>query len=131
MKVEVINERKQFFNGINYWRGKHERYYRNAQHKPHSLHRAVWEYHYGIIPNGMVIDHIDRNTDNNQIENLRCVTQGENNLNISEETLEKKRKHCDQIRELTKKWHASEEGREWHRRHAIEIYEKKQLLRAN
>lgn len=125
MKVEVINERKQSFNGINYWRGKHERYYRNAQHKPHSLHRAVWEYHNGPIPERLVIDHIDRNPDNNQIENLRLVTQSENNLNISPESKARKRAHADKIRALAKAWHSTEEGREWHRKHGIEAYTKR------
>ena len=122
MKVEVINEHKQSFNGLNYWKGKNERYYRNAQHKPHSLHRAVWEYHNGKIPNGLVIDHIDRNTNNNQIENLRCVTQSENNKNISEETRRKKQENCNAIRHLTKAWHASAEGRAWHSMHAKKAF---------
>lgn len=128
MKVEIINERKQSFNGLNYWRGKKEKYYKNAQHKPHSLHRAVWEYYYGKIPDGMVIDHIDRNTDNNQIENLRCVTQSENSLNASEETRRKRREHAENIRELAKAWHASTEGLEWHRQHGIAAYKKRKPI---
>lgn len=121
MRVEIVSPTKQYFNGLNYWKGKKERYYRNAQHKPHSLHRAVWEYHNGKIPEGMVIDHIDRNTNNNQIENLRCVTWSENAFNISEKDKERKRKNCDRIRHLTKAWHASPEGREWHSRHARKL----------
>ena len=121
MRVEIVCPTKQYFNGLNYWKGKKERYYRNAQHKPHSLHRAVWEYHNGKIPEGMVIDHIDRNTNNNQIENLRCVTWSENAFNISEKDKERKRKNCDRIRHLTKAWHASPECREWHSRHARKL----------
>ena len=128
MRVEIINKNKQYFNGLNYWKGKKERYYRNAQHKPHSLHRAVWEFHNGKIPAGMVIDHIDRNTDNNQIENLRCVSQSENNRNISPDGLSKRRKHCDKIRELTKEWHKSPEGIEWHKKHGVEAYKKRKPI---
>ena len=45
------------------------------------LHRAVWIYHNGAIPDGMVIDHINRDNSDNRIENLRCVTQQVNSWN--------------------------------------------------
>lgn len=38
------------------------------------LHRLVWILHYGTIPRGCYIDHIDHDRTNNRIENLRCVT---------------------------------------------------------
>ena len=44
-------------------------------------HRVIWEMHNGPIPDGLVIDHIDRNPRNNSIENLRVVTQSQNHLN--------------------------------------------------
>jgi hypothetical protein len=46
--------------------------------KIYSIHRLVWENYKGEIPEGMVIDHIDGNRSNNNIENLRCVSQSEN-----------------------------------------------------
>ena len=44
----------------------------------YSIHRLVWENYIGEIPEGMVIDHIDGNRENNCLENLRCVSQKEN-----------------------------------------------------
>lgn len=44
-------------------------------------HRIVWEMHNGEIPEGMCIDHIDRNKLNNKIDNLRLVTQALNARN--------------------------------------------------
>lgn len=45
-------------------------------------HRIVWILHYGQIPEGKFIDHIDGNKINNKIENLRLVTHRENCQNL-------------------------------------------------
>lgn len=45
------------------------------------VHRVVWEMHFGKIPKGMYIDHINHKRDDNRIENLRLVSCGENNRN--------------------------------------------------
>ena len=44
----------------------------------YKLHRFIWIYHYGDIPSGMLVDHIDGNKVNNCIENLRLATPTEN-----------------------------------------------------
>lgn len=49
----------------------------------YKMHRLVWIYHFGNIPNELVIDHIDRIRNNNYIENLRLVTRQENSFNNS------------------------------------------------
>jgi hypothetical protein len=46
-------------------------------------HAVVWILHYGEIPNGLQIDHIDGNRTNNAITNLRLVTPQENSCNKS------------------------------------------------
>lgn len=45
------------------------------------IHRLVWIYHNGYIPVNYQIDHIDRDKDNNRIENLMLVTCRENMKN--------------------------------------------------
>ena len=67
------------FNGETYVRNPKSRYYfkhttRNCERKnAKQLHRAVWEYYNGTIPEGYHIHHIDGNIDNNDISNLECV----------------------------------------------------------
>lgn len=51
-------------------------------YKEYLLHRIIYIYHYGDIPYGLEIDHINRIKDDNRIENLRVVTRSENHFNI-------------------------------------------------
>jgi hypothetical protein len=47
--------------------------------KIHRVHRLIYLYHYGYIP--QCIDHIDGNRSNNLIENLRSADRSQNNFN--------------------------------------------------
>lgn len=73
MRVEIIDDTHQRFNGVNYRRNK-----RGWYQTPYTaLHIEVWKFHRGDIPKGYEIHHVDCNKDNNQIENLQCVTRAE------------------------------------------------------
>jgi hypothetical protein len=52
-------------------------------HGDYYAHRLIWQLHYGVIPDGMVVDHKDRDRTNNKISNLRCVTQAVNSANTT------------------------------------------------
>ncbi len=45
-------------------------------------HRIIWELHHGEIEEGMVIDHINGDTLDNRLENLRVCTNTQNAQNI-------------------------------------------------
>jgi len=57
------------------------RLYKNSKRKDIRLHRLVYEAYNGEIPTGYVIDHIDLNTHNNHITNLRLATISQNSCN--------------------------------------------------
>lgn len=54
------------------------------------VHRIVWMLHFGEIPDGQEIDHIDRNKYNNDITNLRLADRYTNNQNRSSKNSGKK-----------------------------------------
>lgn len=47
-----------------------------------AAHRVVWELHNGPVPEGMEVDHINRNKQDNRIENLRLATREQNRANV-------------------------------------------------
>jgi hypothetical protein len=57
--------------------------YKNGKFKLFQLHRLIYEAHFGNIPEGLLIDHIDNNRQNNNISNLRLATHSENTCNNS------------------------------------------------
>lgn len=48
---------------------------------PYLAHRIVWAINGLCLPDGMEIDHINRNKKDNRIENLRIVTSSQNSFN--------------------------------------------------
>ena len=112
--------------------GKTYRRYPNARQSAHrkyfscsgsSLHRDVWIYYRGEIPNDHHIHHIDGNTANNDIFNLECIS-GEDHYKMHAEERSENGKRPEQlqllerIRHKTVDWHRSEEGKAWHRENA-------------
>ena len=49
------------------------------QGKHYSVHKLIWLWHYGVWPDQL--DHINRNSLDNRIENLRLSTPSENMMN--------------------------------------------------
>lgn len=117
----------QVFNGEYFSLDKKSGYWQNTRTRER-MHRYVYKYYYGDIPFGFHIHHIDGDKSNNDISNLCLLTpEAHEKLHSEMRTPEQRRKlknNCDKIRHLTKAWHASNTGREWHKQH----YEKMKSL---
>lgn len=62
------------------------RTHRYKQRRPYKvktslIHQAVWEEAHGPIPDGMEVDHINCDSLDNRLENLRLVTSQQNKMN--------------------------------------------------
>ncbi|MGV9141386.1 MAG: HNH endonuclease signature motif containing protein [Promethearchaeota archaeon] len=82
------------------------------------LHRAIWEFYNGKIPEGYTIHHKDGNKSNNELSNLQLLSYKEHSKkHWTRERANKQKEWINKIRPLTKEWHRSEEGRKWHSKH--------------
>lgn len=97
-----------------------------SKEKPRTrAHQWVWFNNYGKPPKGYHIHHVNEDRSDNRIENLELM-KGSRHLSFHmvKHMLDPKKKkqlqdQCNIIRPLTKEWHASEEGRAWHKYHAL------------
>lgn len=116
----------EIFNGVKYVKDEKRGYYHaHVGGTTKLLHRAVWEYYNGAIPNGYHIHHIDGNKDNNNINNLDMILASEHLSMHAKDNFEQNSEffisHLEKIRPLASEWHGSEEGKAWHSDHAKNI----------
>lgn len=125
MEVQIISSTAQKFNGESYYLcGNY------FQRKGRRLHRAVWEFHNGNIPEGYHVHHRDGDRSNNQIENLTLL---EGNKHLSQhmsapQRVEQSRQSIKHAIAKAPEWHRSEAGVEWHSQHAKEYWATAPLL---
>lgn len=87
-----------------------------------TLHRTAWTAAFGPIPAGCHIHHRDSNTLNNLLANLECVPAGRHLSDAGHKRqigVPAGQHFSATARQKAAEWHASEEGRLWHRRHAL------------
>jgi len=88
-------------------------------------HVWVWNHYHGKVPKGMHIHHKDGDKSNNTFDNLNIMHEAERLALHCHERMkdpkikQKTKENCDKIRHMTKAWHASPEGKAWHKLHAI------------
>ena len=110
------------FLGIPYYR-KPSGYYK-SDHKKHGgkyMHRAVWAHFNGEIQSGCHVHHKDGDRANNDISNLELLAAAEHVRGHAIENhasnQERMLRGIAAAQQAARAWHASEEGREWHREH--------------
>lgn len=119
--VRVISDTIQEFCGTRYYLCG---YY--FQHNGKRLHRVVWEYFNGEIPEGYHVHHLDGDRSNNDIENLALLPGLDHiTAHAREESRRENGRRAIRIAiEIAPEWHHSEEGKRWHSDHSLKMWEK-------
>ncbi|WP_413881402.1 HNH endonuclease [Desulfobacula sp.] len=110
MDPKIISETIQEFDGNRYYLCR-----KHFQRRGVLLHREVWKWNNGEIPKGYVVHHKDHDSSNNNLENLRLLRRGIHNAYHA-----KNSDHANWIKAMhkgAKKWHGSENGKDWHKLH--------------
>lgn len=128
MIMYTENGKYAFFNDLKFTRDNKTGYYLNST-KRLRLHRAVWEYYNGSIPEDMQVHHKDEDVSNNDITNFELVPisihQKYHGSILTQDERNWRKKNMDEkARPKAKEWHKSEEGREWHKKHFDEMKDK-------
>lgn len=115
MSIHQIHFGRKFYldNQKGYW---------NSTDSPRIFaHRWVWINYNGPIPKGCHIHHRDRDKGNNDINNLELMSRSAHlRLHSKDESrIKHAREMAEKYRPLTTKWHASPEGKAWHKFHAL------------
>lgn len=114
-------QKYQYCNGVKFTRDEKTGYYLNSTIRKR-MHRYVWEYHNGAIPEGYQVHHKDKNKANNDITNLELIPFSKHaKLHNLERAAERHEEIVANLKEnaLPKavEWHQSDDGRKWHKEH--------------
>jgi hypothetical protein len=133
--IDYSEDRKYaFFDGKKYTRDDKTGYYLNSTIRKR-LHRAVWEYYNGSIPEGCHVHH-KRDKDHNEIQDLELIAKLKHWKEHGVKKFKNDKKWFKKFREkgieAAKQWHGSEDGKEWHKKHYEEykhlLHQKEQFV---
>lgn len=122
MTVEYIDDGKRaLFNDLVFVRDDKTGYYLNSTTHTR-LHRAVYEYCNGSIPDGYHVHHVDHNRMNNEPENLIALSADDHRKLHGAEMSDERREQLRinmvlNVSPSAAEWHHSEAGRQWHAEH--------------
>lgn len=116
-----------YFDGLRFCRDDKTGYYRNSK-TGKRLHRYVWEFYNGEIPQGMSVHLINNDRSCNEIWNLQLMESGEHtsyhSKHLTDEQKNKRKIAAKNNQKYTAKWHKSIMGKEWHKKHYAKMKEK-------
>lgn len=129
-------------DGLTFRKDKKTGYYLSAQYfegRRKRLHVYVWESLNGPVPEGHQIHHKDFDKNNNEPENLVCLTEHEHQSIHMQWRMKERPELMEKFQQAgiakASGWHASEAGHNWHKKHyesmKDRLYEKHEEVCSN
>lgn len=125
---------RQYFDGKTFTRYAGNAYYwwkvsssKNGytRGKSVSMHRYIWQFFNGEIPEGYQIHHIDHDRSNNNISNLELVLATDHIRYHAKKRWQNNAEGLVAFQragiQAAAEWHKSEAGKKWHKQHALNI----------
>jgi hypothetical protein len=106
--------------GRRFYQDKKTGYWISCDYPRIRAHRWVWINCNGPIPKSCHVHHIDEDRSNNDISNLQLVSFRQHAMiHMTSDRLDSLRELAKEGRKYCPAWHRSEEGRAWHKLHAL------------
>lgn len=121
------------YAGRKFWLQTSDRYFQSGvkTDPERLLHRRVWIDNFGPIPPGHDVHHKDDDWRNNDPLNLELLLETDHRRHHALERWKDPamealmRAGLENAREAAKAWHATPEGREWHRKNSLQAWKKR------
>jgi len=122
-RIQNVIHGVQIFNGMRFHKKPNGYWKLGFEQGGTYMHRYVWSYWNGKIPDGHHIHHKDGDKSNNMLENLELISASDHARlhSRSNKWIGSKGnvKQLASARKKSKAWHSSKEGIEWHSENAI------------
>lgn len=117
------------FDGHKFRKDKDTGYYLNSSMRKR-LHRYVWEYYNGTVPEGYHIHHKNGDKSNNALDNLEMLSAHDHETLhgalLTEQQRQWRRENIvANAMPKAKAWHGSEDGLKWHSEHGKDAWAKR------
>ena len=121
MKIEKINDIFVMFNGEKFRKDKRTGYYWTTAIPRKSLHLSVFEFYGGVRPDEFELHHLDFDKENNNVENIICISKKYHKKIHTDHRREKyngkwNEDNIKKAREGLKRWYNSDDYQEWKKR---------------
>jgi len=120
-RKKLFKHDQREYNGRYFYLCPETGYYKSRYPVSTLLHKAIWEDNFGPVPDGYIVHHKDHDKINNDPMNFELMTLSMHAKHHAPHNKwvgsPENKKQLIEAGKMSKEWHASPEGIEWHSTH--------------